>query len=182
MCLAAKKPKQKNRSNVVTESIKDFKNGPHPKKKSFKKGNAPSRGDNNRRTASFVSNRRSGHTPRNNLLFLPFKDFLGDRRVFQVLPVPRNPVQSKGQSAVSICFLFPHMQNGLPPNGLEVRREGGLLGPGTLAPLLCWGQGGETVRGRRCVVMETGCLIGGAFSSLLLGPPWGAEAGWSLHR
>ena len=25
------------------------------------------------------------------------------------------------------------MQNGLPPNGLEVRREGGLLGPGTLA-------------------------------------------------
>ena len=66
------------------------------------------------------------------------------------------------------------MQDGLPPNSLEVRRKGGLLGPGTLAPLLCWGQGGETVRGRRGVVMEMGCLIGGAFSSLLLGPLWGA--------
>lgn len=66
------------------------------------------------------------------------------------------------------------MQDGLLPNSLEVRREGGLLGPGTLAPLLCWGQGGETVRGRRGVVMEMGCLIGGAFSSLLLGPLWGA--------
>ena len=112
--------KTKNRSNVVTDSIKDFENDPHQKKKSFKKGNAPSRRDDKCRTASFASNHHSGHTPRNNLPFLPFKHFLGDPRVFQVLPVPRNPVQSKGQSAVSICFFcFPTCRMGFLPMVLK---------------------------------------------------------------